>query len=367
MLATACGAGVGAGVIGCASRVAGAERVGLRLQRRWRLAEAPARGLARWRRVETRRRASASDRGERRLGSALHPQRRRRRRQARRGGASSRWRCAAALQRRRPISTRRTLATAMARSCALACATAGGARLAAGGGAEAALPRRLGNSDAGGWRARGTGCGRTRARAPACASPWVEALASALVEQRLHHGVARARRLAAEHGGDDVLAVAADGGDEVEAGGARVAGLDAVGAAIAGEQRVVVAVGVAAVGEGARRRTARSGAGSRPADAAPASACRAPSSSARGSGRPEAFVKVVLRHADLVRLARHQAREVLLRAGDVLGERNGDVVGGLGDQRLDGVEDGRSPRRAPARAWRGRRRRLPRVILILEV
>ena len=51
-------------------------------------------------------------------------------------------------------------------------------------------------------------------------------------------------------------------------------------------------------------------------------------------------MKVGARHADVVRLARHQAREVLLRAGDVLGERDGDVVGGFGHQRLHGIEHG---------------------------
>ena len=45
-------------------------------------------------------------------------------------------------------------------------------------------------------------------------------------------------------------------------------------------------------------------------------------------------------HADLARLAGHQAGEVAFRAADVLGERDGDVVGGLGDQRLDRVDDG---------------------------
>ena len=32
--------------------------------------------------------------------------------------------------------------------------------------------------------------------------------------------------------------------------------------------------------------------------------------------------------------------KLVFRAADVLGERDGDVVGRLGDQRLDGVEDG---------------------------
>ena len=57
-----------------------------------------------------------------------------------------------------------------------------------------------------------------------------EAFASALSRDRAHARVADARRPAAEDGGDDVLSAAMDRGDEVEAGRARVAGLDAVGA-----------------------------------------------------------------------------------------------------------------------------------------
>ena len=59
-----------------------------------------------------------------------------------------------------------------------------------------------------------------------------------------------------------------------------------------------------------------------------------------GSGRPEALRKVVFGHADLARLARHQAGEVRFRAADVLGKRDGNVVGRFGDERLDGIEDG---------------------------
>src|SRR3546814_3917261 len=56
--------------------------------------------------------------------------------------------------------------------------------------------------------------------------------------------------LAAEYHGDDAAAVALDRAHEVEAGGAGIAGLDAVGAFIALQQPVVVAVGAALVGEG---------------------------------------------------------------------------------------------------------------------
>ena len=57
-----------------------------------------------------------------------------------------------------------------------------------------------------------------------------------------HVRVACARGLAAKDGGNHVLAVALHGGDEVEPGCARVAGLDAFGAGIVEQQRVVIAV-----------------------------------------------------------------------------------------------------------------------------
>ena len=57
--------------------------------------------------------------------------------------------------------------------------------------------------------------------------------------RRLDGAHRRGRR--AQHDGDQLPAVAGRGGDEVEAGGADEAGLHAVGARIAAEQRVVVA------------------------------------------------------------------------------------------------------------------------------
>ena len=55
------------------------------------------------------------------------------------------------------------------------------------------------------------------------------------------------------------------------------------------------------------------------------------------SGRPEALRKVVLAHADVARRLRHNAGEILLGAGEVLGDGDGGVVGGLGHQGLDRV------------------------------
>ncbi len=159
------------------------------------------------------------------------------------------------------------------------------------------------------------------------------------VKQRLHLGVALARRVATEDGGDNVLAVAAHGGHEVEARGARVAGLDAVGAAIARQQRIVVAIVFSAVGETAGRK--------QPVVAREVVLQPQPESDhiARrrdllGVGQARGIAERGVRHADLARLARHQVGEVRFRAADMLGERDGDVVGRFGDESLDGVKDG---------------------------
>ena len=65
--------------------------------------------------------------------------------------------------------------------------------------------------------------------------------------------VAAAGAAAAEHDGDEVAIAAVHRGDEVEAGRADVAGLDAVDAFDAPEQAIVVADRLAAEGERAGR------------------------------------------------------------------------------------------------------------------
>ena len=45
-------------------------------------------------------------------------------------------------------------------------------------------------------------------------------------------------------------------------------------------------------------------------------------------------------HAEVMGLGGHQASEVGFGAAELLGESDGDVVGGLGDEGLDGVLDG---------------------------
>ena len=57
------------------------------------------------------------------------------------------------------------------------------------------------------------------------------------------------------------------------------------------------------------------------------------------SGRPEALRKVVADMPSWRALLGHQPGEFLLAAGDVLGHGDGHVVGALGDQDLDGIDE----------------------------
>ncbi len=67
-----------------------------------------------------------------------------------------------------------------------------------------------------------------------------------LAEQLAHARVAAAGAAAAHHDGDDVAVAAVHRGDEIEAGGADIAGLDAVDAFDAAEQPIVIADPLAA-------------------------------------------------------------------------------------------------------------------------
>ena len=75
-------------------------------------------------------------------------------------------------------------------------------------------------------------------------------------DQLAHARVAGPARTAAEHDGDDAARAALDRGDEIEARGARIAGLDAVHALDPAEQVVVVAHGAAAIDEAREREVA---------------------------------------------------------------------------------------------------------------
>ena len=56
-------------------------------------------------------------------------------------------------------------------------------------------------------------------------------------------------------------------------------------------------------------------------------------------GQPRGIAEGRGGHAELARLARHEPGELLLAAGDMLGNRYGDVVGALGDENLDGIDE----------------------------
>jgi hypothetical protein len=75
--------------------------------------------------------------------------------------------------------------------------------------------------------------------------PGARGLVKVLGQQAAHDGVAGAAAAAAHHDADEVTIAAPQIGDEVEAGGARVAGLDAVDTFDAAEQVVVAMDGMA--------------------------------------------------------------------------------------------------------------------------
>ena len=159
------------------------------------------------------------------------------------------------------------------------------------------------------------------------------------VEVGAHGGVARRGRGAAEHNADDVLAAAPDGGGQVEPGGARVAGLEAVRAGIVEQQRVVVAERLVLVGERPRgkQRVLPGEVVLQVQRQGDHVACRR---HLLVVGQAGGIPKGRGSHAELTRLLGHQLCELLLAAGDVLGDRHRNVVGALGDQSLDGLDEG---------------------------
>ena len=78
-------------------------------------------------------------------------------------------------------------------------------------------------------------------------------LVHVLGQQVAHDGVARSAAVAAHHDADQMPIAAAYRGDQVEARGAGVAGLDSIDALDAAEQVIVVADGLAVVVEGLGR------------------------------------------------------------------------------------------------------------------
>src|SRR3546814_10335611 len=88
--------------------------------------------------------------------------------------------------------------------------------------------------------------------------PDVHRLLEPGVQQAAHMAVTLPPALAAEDHADQSATFALHRGDEVEAGGADIAGLDAVGAFVMPQKLVVVVILVAFPGEAGRREVLRS-------------------------------------------------------------------------------------------------------------
>lgn len=131
---------------------------------------------------------------------------------------------------------------------------------------------------------------------------------------------------------------AAHRGHEVEAGGAGVAGLDAVHALDTAEQVIVVADLLAAPGE---RRGREIAIVAREAllDGAAERGLVARGRHLLVVGKAVGVAVDGLVHAKRARLAGHHRGEIVLVAADRFGDHNGSVVRGAGDETLDRVLD----------------------------
>ena len=166
---------------------------------------------------------------------------------------------------------------------------------------------------------------------------------AAAVEAALEQlrGLLRAHRarIRAEHDRDQPAAVAGGGGHHVVAGGADEAGLHAVGAGIAVDQRIVVAQHAIAVAdrgnvpvgivfrEFADQRARQNAEIARRGDVI----------FRRQSVRID---EIGLRHAEPAGIGVHHVGEALERAADAFGNRHRDVVGGFDHQHLQRIVDG---------------------------
>ena len=215
----------------------------------------------------------------------------------------------------------------------------GGLLHALGGGGLALL--RLGLA---GWgRTRFIGgdgaLGRTRDGRDGLA---VARLAEVLGEHLPHVGIARLGGAPAHHHAHEPLLAPPDGGDEIEARGVDVAGLDAVGALVAAEEAVVAGDGAALVDEAPRAEIGivlREVAHQAEAQRGHVARCR----HLAGIGQARGIGECGARHAHVARRAGHAPGEVLLGARDVLGHCGGHVIGGLHDECADGGLDGDRP------------------------
>ena len=131
------------------------------------------------------------------------------------------------------------------------------------------------------------------------------------LDQLGHVVVAGAAGLAAHHHRDDAALAVADRRNQVEARGARIAGLDAVHALHSPEQAVVIGHALAAIGEGAGREVAvilREMLAQRHAEDRQVARRRM----LLRIRQPRGVAEDRAAHAELARLGRHDAREIRL-------------------------------------------------------
>ncbi|MBB3771127.1 hypothetical protein FHS55_001726 [Angulomicrobium tetraedrale] len=160
-----------------------------------------------------------------------------------------------------------------------------------------------------------------------------------VVEQLHHPVVARAGAGAAHHDRYDVVAFMLDAGQQVEARGCGIAGLDAIHALDPTEHAVVAGNGDAAIDEAAGgeiRVIAREAL----LDGAAESGEVARRRHLLRIGQAIRILEGGARHAERAGAQRHLPREAGGIAGNVLGDDHGDVIGRARDQCLDGVFDG---------------------------
>ena len=172
---------------------------------------------------------------------------------------------------------------------------------------------------------------RCTARAAAC-------LRHILVDQLHHLRIARTACGATHDDSDDLTAITFHGGDQIEAGGVDVAGLDAAHARNCAQKAVVVAVGAALVGEGTGleqlemlRETVLNG--------APKGCHVARGGALTGIRQAMRVLEGGLAHADLAGRTGHAVGKAGFGAADILGDDGGHVVGRLGHQRQDRILD----------------------------
>ena len=162
--------------------------------------------------------------------------------------------------------------------------------------------------------------------------------------------VARRRRGRAEHDRDERDAAARARADQHVAGHRRMAGLQPVDGRVLREQRVAVADRARPVARDERRRRAVGDLADEPVAA---QEHREPRQIVRrgvvaGRVEPDRVREVGVLELQLPRALVHQANEGHARAGDVLGQRDGGVVGGLEHQPAQQVGDRQPLARAQA-------------------